>query len=303
MIVILRQIRENTWVKGLNKYRNCHEDLAPYLTRTGRIYTGLTKEDEIRLGEALGLDLKSTAEFWKEFFVRIGTKDIYLNTEDAMDELRYLFLKSHKRVKSSIFENKASANYVLINKDEESKKINMYSRLKREAAKSFDLLSPDDMRKCLRLFGHNGDTMNNEVVERTLFDIVDANPQAFLDRWINNKTKDVEVMIERSISKNIIRRNKNVYKYGSEIIGHSMEDTINYLSNPKNQDLKIAIMQQLEAKMSVSLMDETPINDANAVTRDTVKVPDIDESTSNLDEEEQAFIAVQKGRTKSKNTI
>ncbi len=265
MIVVLKQIKEYSWVKGVNKYRNCHEDLAPYLTRTGRIYTGLTREDEERLGDILSLDLRPTSKFWEDYFIRVGTKDVYLNTEDPMDELKYIFLKKHKRVKESIFENKASANYVLVNKDEEAKKINMYSRLKREAAKAFDILSPDDMRKCLRLFGHNGDTMNNEVVERTLFDIVDANPQSFLDRWVNNKTKEAEVMIERSISKNIIRRTKNVYKYGSEIIGHSMEDTISYLTDPKNQDLRIAIMKQLEAKMSVSLMDDMPIEDPSDV--------------------------------------
>lgn len=299
MIVVLKQIREYSWVKGINKYRNCHEDLAPYLTRTGRIYTGLTKEDETRLGDLLGLDLKPTSKFWEDFFVRVGVKDVYLNTEDPMDEMRYLFLKNHKRVKASIFENKASANYVLVNKDEEAKKLNMYSRLKREAAKAFDVLSPDDMRKCLRLFGHNGDTMNNEVVERTLFDIVEANPQSFIDRWVNNKSKDTEVIIERSISKNIIRRNKNIYKYGSEIIGHSMEDTIAYLTDPKNQDLKIAIMQQLEAKMSISLMDDMPIEDTRFESQESkAKVSDLTDDPSDI-----IMQAVTKKGKKNNDTI
>jgi hypothetical protein len=44
----------------------------------------------------------------------------------------------------------------------------------------------------------------------------------FLQKWINNKDREIEVVIEQAISKNVIRRNKNIYKYGSDVIGYSM---------------------------------------------------------------------------------
>jgi len=255
MIVILRPIAKKSW-SGLIKYRNCYEDIGPYFTRSGRVYTGLTTDDETRLGGILGWDLRSASDFWKEFFIRTSGKDLYLDTNDPHDELKYLFLKSHKRVKNSIMENKASANFVLINKDEEAKRTNLYSRVKREALKAFDTLTPEDMRRCLRLYGHNGDSMNNEILEKTLFDIVEGNPQSFLDRWVNNEKRDIESLIERAISKNIIRRNKNVYMYGTDIIGHSLVETSSFLEEPKNQDIKIAIMKQLESKSFI----DTPIS-------------------------------------------
>ena len=259
MKVILRPVSANSWPQGLptKKYRNCYEDIGSYFTRSGRIYTGLTKEDEVRLGELLGENLNSNSDFWKNFSIRTSGKDYYLDLEDAGDELKYLFLKNHKRVKNSFAERKATANFVLVNKDEEARKTNVYNKIRRDAVKSFDALTPDEMRKCLRLYGHNGDTLSNEVVENRLFEIVEGNPQAFLDRWVNNSQRENEVLVEKAISKNIVRRNKNVYKYGTEIIGHSLQETSAFLDNPKNQDVKIAIIKQLESKGTI--IDESPI--------------------------------------------
>ena len=250
MIVLLRPIGARNWsgLKPGGKYRNCYEDIAPYWTRSGRIYTGLTKADELRLGEELGEDLNSGSDFWKEFYIRTSGKDLYLDLEDPMNELKHLFLKNHKRVKASLAEQKATANFVLINKDEEAKRSNVFNKIRREAIKSFDNLSPDDMRRCLRLYGHNGDELSNEVAENRLFEIVEGNPQAFLDRWVHNKQRDTEVIIEQAISKNIIRRNKNIYKYGTEVIGHTIQETAEFLDTPRNQDIRIVILKQIETK-------------------------------------------------------
>lgn len=302
MIVVLRPIGRKSW-SGLIKYRNCYEDIGPYFTRSGRIYTGLTPEDEIRIGAAIGADLRSASEFWKEFFIRTSGKDLYLDTDDIHDELKYIFLKSHKRVKNSILENKASANFVLINKDEEAKRSNLYSKVKREAIRSFDDLTPEDMRKCLRIYGHNGDSMSNELVEKTLFDIVEGNPQGFIDKWVKNPYKETEALIERAIAKNIMRRNKNIYKYGTEIVGHNIGEVIAFLENNKNQDIKIAIMKQLESKTFIDYNSfEEPV--IEEPIKDTPK-PDKKGRMIIEDDEEKAFNAEIASRTKKKtvNTI
>jgi len=276
MIVLLRPIGARNWsgLKPGGKYRNCYEDIAPYWTRSGRIYTGLTKTDEIRLGEDLGEDLNANSDFWKNFYIRTAGKDLYLDLEDSMNELKWLFLKGHKRVKASLSDQKATANFVLINKDEEAKRDNVYNKIRRSAIKSFDDLSPDDMRKCLRIYGHNGDTLSNEVAENRLFEIVEGNPQAFLDRWVNNKQRETEFIIEQAISKNIIRRNKSIYKYGTEVIGHTLQETAEYLDTPRNQDIKIVIMKQIETKGTmVSPVIEDPIHEVIPTER---KVSDAD---------------------------
>lgn len=309
MIVILRPIAKKSW-SGLIKYRNCYEDIGPYFTRSGRVYTGLTSTDETRLGSILGWDLKSGSEFWKDFFIRTSGKDLYLDTNDAHDELKYLFLKNHKRVKNSIMENKASANFVLINKDEEAKRTNLYSRTKREALKEFDKLTPEDMRSCLRLYGNNGDSMSNELLEKVLFDIVEGNPESFLEKWVNNKRRDIEALIERAIAKNIIRKNKNVYMYGTDIIGHSLAETSYFLEEPKNQDIKIAIMKQLESKAYFDIPIGEPIAPVKPEDIVVEEKPVFDKKGVGIvvDDEEKAFLRemdnkVDKKTKAFKNTI
>ena len=247
MRVILRPLGRDSW-SGLKKYRNCHEDIGSYFTRSGRLYTGLTDEDAERLGTKLGYNLNAGSSFWTEFSIRTGARDIYFDTDDPMDELRYLFLKNHKRVKNSMLEKKATANFVLINKDEEAKVSNVIGKIKREAFKEFDNLSATEIRKALRLYGENADDMSAEVAENRLFEFVENDPQRFVDKWVNNDKRETEVLLERAIGKNIIRRAANLYKFGTEVIGRAKDEAINFLDDPKNQDIKRTILVQLDAK-------------------------------------------------------
>lgn len=259
-IVKLRPIRRDQWSK-VGKYKNCHTDLAPYYTRSGRIYTGLTTNDEERLSKELKIDLTPDSNFWKNFFIRTGVEDILLDVDDPFEEVKYLFLKNHKRVKNSILEKKATADFVLINENEEAKRDNIYNRIKREAVKAFDSMSVTDMRKALRLFGENADDAPNEVVENRLYSIVEGNSEKFLEKWVHNQHKDTDFILESAISKNIIRKNKNIYRYGSDIIGNSKEDAIYFLEDLKNQDVKIAIKNAIESKTYIDSGTSVPKKD------------------------------------------
>lgn len=259
MKVILRPIGWNKW-SGITKYKNCFEDIGSYYTRSGLLYTGLEKEDEERLSKVLGLDLGKNSDYWKTFFIRTSVSDIILDTDNAMDELKYLFLKSHKRVKNSLMENKAGANFVLINRDEEAKRDNLYAKIEIDAILSFNKMTPTEIRKCLRIFGHNADSMSSEVAQAKLYEVIKANPQSFLDRWVSNTDREEQVLIETAISKNIVRRDKNMYKYGSDTIGNSLEETIGFLKDPRNQDIKIGIVSACDAK-DYYVRNEAPMDE------------------------------------------
>jgi len=246
MIVILRPKTNANWA-GYTRFKNCYDYLGPILTRSGRRYTGLTEDDEKRLGEKLNLDLRPSSEFWDNFVIPMTSKDLYLDTDIPEDELKYLFLKSHKRVQPSLNEVKPGANYVLINQDKEAEDSNKFNRIKVKAVLEFHKLNTEAMRKALRICAHqNADKSSNEVVESKLFEFIEGNPQKFLDKWVNNKSRETEVIIERAVSEGIIRKNKSIYSYGQDVIGNSREDAIAYLDNPKNQDIKKAIMKDIE---------------------------------------------------------
>ncbi|MFA5616821.1 MAG: hypothetical protein WDK95_08185 [Syntrophorhabdaceae bacterium] len=247
MKVTLKHISRFTW-SGVKRYVNCTDSLGSYYTRSGRLYTGLDSEKEKELSAKLGLDLRPGSDFWSTFRIRITGEDLVLDTSDNMDMLKYLFLKGHKRVRNGIDDNKPTANYVLVNKEEEAVKVNQHAKTKRAAYKTLDKMTVSEMRKALRILGQNSNNVGDEQIEARLNEYVESSPAKFIEKWVENPHRNTEFLIKEAIANNVIRRNKNVYKYGSDTIGHSLEDTIDYLDNPENQEVKTTILNEVEVK-------------------------------------------------------
>jgi hypothetical protein len=247
-IIVLTNLDKKPW-SGVEQYRNCHTDIATYFLANGSRYTGLTKEDEERLCKLIGQsDLSPSSKYWDTFFIRKTNDDIVLNIEDPFDELKYLFLRNHKNVQKSLTEKKATAEYVMVNETAEATETNKRSKLKRRAAKEFDKLSATDIRKALRLYGYKADSMSSEQAEAKLYELVEDEPQRFIDMWVDNADRETQFLIEASMSKNIIRKSKNAYMYGTTTLGHTLEETISFLDDKKNSDLKRVILDETNIK-------------------------------------------------------
>jgi len=170
----------------------------------------------------------------------------------------------------------------------------LFNKTKIDAVYEFKKMSVTDMRKCLRLFGSNAENSGAELVENELFKIIEANPGKFLDKWINNKDRELEVVIERAISKNIIRKNKNVYKFGGDIIAYSTQECIDFLSNPKNQDIKMSILDSIDAKEYI-VEGDAPVKDlAQFSTEETKGTKEEDKIDPDVPEVEPVKKAVKK---------
>lgn len=250
MEVVVRILKVNPWV-GLTKWQNCFDYVGPYWTRSGNVYTGLKNEEARQLEQQLGYEegtLSQSSEFWSTFAVKLGKKDLILNTNKPEDNLKYLFLKGHKRVAEGLAQVTPATDYVLINKDSEAEELNRLSKVKREAYKALDKMSIEDMRKCLRLYGIKSDNISNELVEAKLTEQIETAPAKFMMRWVNNPQKEINFLIEEAISKNIIRKNRSQYFFGTDQIGNGIDDVIAYLNDKKNQDIKMAILNEINAK-------------------------------------------------------
>lgn len=250
MVVELKIKKKNPWA-GLIKYKSCFDYIAPYFTRSGSIYTGLTPEEERRFEKELGYTegtLSKESDFWKTFVVKVGARGLLLDDQYPRQEMIIKFLSNHKRVATSLNKLDAGKDYLLINRQAEAIEQNRINKLRRDAIKEFDKLSLDQMRKCLRILGIKSDNLSNELVESTLFNMVDKNPRSFFNKWVNNKQKETEFLLEDAIAKGIIRKDRTQYYYGSELIADSQQDAISYLDAKKNQDLKLSIMNQISNK-------------------------------------------------------
>ena len=84
--------------------------------------------------------------------------------------------------------------------------------------------------------------MSNELVEAKLTEQVETSPEKFMLKWVENPNKEINFVIEEAIAKNIIRKNRAQYYFGTDLIGNGLEDVIAYLKDKKNQEIKLAIM-------------------------------------------------------------
>lgn len=249
-IVELKIRKKNPWGSFI-KFKGCFDYISPYFTRSGSIYTGLTPEEERYYEKALGYEeghLAKNSDFWNTFCVKVGAQGLLLDASIPRQEMIIKFLSGHKRVATSLDRLTAGKDYLLINREAEAIEANKINKVRREAIKEFDKLTLEQMRKCLRLFGVKADRMSNELVESTLFGLVDKNPKKFFEKWIDNKSKETEFVLEEAIAKGVIRKDKTHYFYGSDMFADSLEEAVAYLDNKKNQDLKLSIINETQNK-------------------------------------------------------
>lgn len=250
MEIVVRIIKINPWT-NITKWATCFDYIGTYLTRTGVPYTGLSKDDQERLEKELNYAngaLSPHGSFWDTFAVKLGKEDLILNTERPEDELKYLFLKGHKRVATGLKGIQPGHDYVLINRNSEAEESNRLNKIKRDAYRELDKMSIEDMRKCLRLFGVKSDTISNELVEAKISEFIEATPQKFLTAWVSNPNKEIQFLIEEAIAKNVIRRNRTQYTYGTDTIANGIEEAIAYFKDKKNQDIKMAVLNEIKSK-------------------------------------------------------
>jgi len=247
MEVRVKHLHKQDW-SGITRYPNCYDAIGPYFTRSGRIYTGIDAADAERLGKILGEDLSPGSSYWDTFRIRMGSEDFYLDTEDPFDELKYLFLKGHKRIAESLDNIKPTAHYYISNPQEEADKTNKRSRLKRNAYKEFDKMKPSEIKKCLRLYGYKSDEVTDAVAEERLMTLLEQNPQRFFDKWVNNKNRATEFLIKEAVAKNVVRKNKNMYSYGTSTLGRTLEEAIMYIDDKENSEIKAAILNETTVK-------------------------------------------------------
>lgn len=250
MEVIVKMTKVNPWT-GLIKWSNCFDYVGSYWTRSGSRYTGLTMDQARDLETRLGLKegtLDPDSPYWDTFAVKIGKRDVIINTDTPEGQLQYLFLKKHKRVADGYSKVTPSTNYVMINKEAEAEVANKANKVKRDAYRALDKMTLEEMRKCLRLYGFRADTMSNELVEAKLTENIDKDPAKFIRIWVENPNKEMNFLIEEALSKNIIRKNRATYYFGTDVIGNGLEDVIAFLNDKKNQDIKLAITSEIKAK-------------------------------------------------------
>lgn len=230
-----------------SRFKGGKDALTAWINKYGQLITGLTQDDEKRLGEQLGKDLSKLSNFWHEYAVVIKGDELVLYTENPEDELKYLVLKAHFRVQADPNVQNPIADYVLENTLDRAKQNVSTASLKIKAFSLYAKLTMQDKRDILKLYPGYSRTDNvlDEIIEDNLLKEVEKDYSKFINR-VEDKDRNSKVFVEELVAAKILTKNKNMYKYGEDVLGHNLESTISHLDDPKNQGLKIALMQELK---------------------------------------------------------
>lgn len=248
--VIVKPIKRSTW-GGQIRYKNTKDSLAPMFDKTGTIITGLTIEDQERLGKLLQKDLSPASKFWWEYRVLMTDKPREFNKDNPEHELAIKFLMADKRVANSQDElDKGEypyASYVIYDEEKAAIEKNKEFTVKRKAVAEFAKLSIDQMIDLLKLYpGYvNMTSVTPDVIESNLYQKLEDNPARFLV-LTSDKKLDMKIFLKDLVNAKILRKNKSAFYYGEDFIGHDEESTITFLDDPQHQSLKIDLASQIK---------------------------------------------------------
>jgi len=248
-LITIKPIKRPTW-NGFMRFKNTKDSLGPMHDSTGTIVTGLTRDEAEALGKILQKDLSPASKFWYEYRVIMTDKDKVLNLDNPEHELAYKFLLADKRVANSQEEYDKGlfpyARYVIFDEEKAAREKNKEFTVKRKATVEFNKLSIDQMIDILKLYpGYvNLTSVKPDVVESTLFELLEKDPEKFLN-LVGDKKLDMKVFLKDLVANKILRKNKSAYYYGEDFLGHDEESTITFLEDPKHQSLKIEFAEQI----------------------------------------------------------
>ncbi len=229
---------------------------AIFDTNIGRLATGLAADAEERLSKLLGLDLAAveTNKYWANFKVKLEDKTMIFDTKIPLQEIQIALMRASKYVANSQLDYDNGkwphAKYVIYDEKQETEKKAKTAEVKAKANQLFSKLSHSKRLDLLKVFGRTADSSSEEFSYAKLYEIVEEDPKRFIEvgsmKPDEIKTKALIYDLE---NKGILRTKGTAYLYNDQQIGFDYESTVDYLLNPKNQELFIKLTDDLKARV------------------------------------------------------
>lgn len=277
------------------------EMLFPYKEVSGRYRTGLDedaqylhrlskedreaevkkiKETKARLEKTLQCDgcLDASSEFYnysskgrnglKVSPIKLGSDDVYFDTNNPMEEIAFYWAKSHPRVAPSLEAYKrgevpADTKYYVVDDEAENKDTYNKKREINKAIIAFDSLTPTKKKQIARLMGLPVTESTNEEIVYNLVDSIlkeseikegthkGHRPVALFNQitaLADDKIK-IKDLVEQAITHSVYRIGTGAkIMEGSTTIASSKDDLVEYLLDEKNQLDLLALEKKLNIK-------------------------------------------------------
>lgn len=247
---------------GISSYTNAFVTISTELSSKTKLYkTGLTPAEARHYEKEIGLEHgvlspnpnnPKSADFWGGMSVRLfADKPTFITIEGPLDELKERIIRNSSKIAENSLKAKQSGSALFYIDDPEAvaKEESTIIDSKYEAMKALLDTSPEEKRGILRLYGRLAETMSETMVKAELAKKVELDPKDFLDK-IRDKDLKTRIFLEELIDAGLLKK-KGPYTYnGDDMIGGSSDEVIAYLSDIKNQSIKLNLSNKLKAYRS-----------------------------------------------------
>jgi hypothetical protein len=208
-------------------------------------------ENEMQLKPGEMSFYRKDTPFWVKFRVKIQKEGIDLDLNNPVDYLKWLILKTDKRIAPSWEARLQSGEYrfALVNEGEEQKENATKLNLMKEVYKEFGKIEEDKfkMRNILRVAGKRVTTDDEEFLKSEISKLIDNNPKNFL-AIVKDKQFNTKIFIERCLMANALERKAGggYAIKGGESIGKDLNEAVEYLEHTLNQEVKLLLEAQIK---------------------------------------------------------
>ena len=229
--------------------------MGAQLSQSGVYKTGLSIAEEDHYEKELNLPKgtlsKRNANFWGDMEVRLNNDKLTIfNLVNLYDELKLKMLQQHDWIANTEHDvvGNSTAKFYIYDPEAASKIEDAKMESEFNAIEAFTNLSVEDRRGLLRVYGKRGvDDMKETMVKTELYKFVKSDPKEFT-RLALSKDTPIKALLENLIEKGIIKKKGTYYYNGEDLLGSSTDEVVSYLTDPKNQAIKLSLEGKLKPK-------------------------------------------------------
>jgi len=246
-------------IEPVNKmFDNTRIILVPWVSRTGQLTMNIPTKVREELEKDLGYPegtLAPNSEFLNTYMFAIESKGTVVDTRTPQGRLNYNFCKYHFQIAENEQDiSKGKTLGVIRSEEAEAEIANARNKRKREALKIYDKMTIEEVFKCLRILGNKVDAMSQNMAYAKLQEFIEEsekNVDKFFALWVENTDRELEYTLEQAVAHGVVTKSKTTYKYGTDVLGVTKQDAIDYLKDKANVDLLAAIKKGIEVKTSI----------------------------------------------------
>lgn len=227
--------------------------------KTGAFKTGLSAEEQEYFEKELNLkpgELGKHSKYWNLFNsehpIRLqNTKSTEIVLDNPINLLKEKILKASSKVANSEIERTPGAIFYIDNVEAKAKADLESFNYEFEGMGILLKLLPEEKRSALRLFGKTGvDNLSETMLNVELGKKLKEDPKRFLET-MSDKDSKTKGLLQEMIEKNILKRKGSYYIHGEDTIGHSTDEAVAWLNDPKHSDIRKVLESRLSKAKKV----------------------------------------------------